>query len=47
MNGSKLEKQMTVFLGHVKKSGATEDEIATIIKTIGLIRKYLPFRKQN
>ena len=45
MKKSRLEQQMTIFLGYAKKNGATEEEIAIIVKTIELIIKYLPFYK--
>lgn len=45
MKKSQIEKHLIVFLGHMKKNNATEEELQTVINTIGLLRKYLPFYK--
>lgn len=47
MKKSNLEKSMTLFLGHIINNGASEEEVETIRKAILLIRKYLPFYKQE
>lgn len=44
---SNLEKQITIFPGHAQKSGATREKLDAIIKTLDLIRKYLPFYKNE
>nr|DAG36282.1 MAG TPA: hypothetical protein [Caudoviricetes sp.] len=45
MKKSNVEKQLTLFLGYIKRQGATEKELQTVVDTIGLLRKYLPFYK--
>lgn len=45
MKKSKLETQLTIFLGYMKRNGATENELQTVVDTIGLLRRYLPFYK--
>jgi len=47
MKKSNLERTMTLFLGHIVNKGASEEEIEIIRKSIYLIRKYLPFYKQQ
>lgn len=42
-----VEKQLTLFLGYIKRQGATEKELQTVVDTIGLLRKYLPFYKHQ
>ena len=42
-----LETQLTIFLGYIKRNGATEKELQTVVDTIGLLRKYLPFYKHQ
>lgn len=44
---SNVEKQLTLFLGYIKRQGATEKELQTVVDTIGLLRKYLPFYKHQ
>jgi len=44
---SRLEKSLTIFLGHAKKKGATKEELDNIVKTIDLVRKYLPFYQKK
>lgn len=41
-----LEKQLTIFLGYAKRNGASREELDTVIKTIELLRKHLPFYKK-
>nr|DAE18109.1 MAG TPA: hypothetical protein [Siphoviridae sp. ctEBu1] len=47
MKKSNVEKQLTLFLGYIKRQGATEKELQTVVDTIGLLRKYLPFYKHQ
>lgn len=47
MKKSNLEKGLTTFLGYMKRNGATEEELQTVVNTIGLLRKYLPFYTQQ
>ena len=44
---SNIERQLTLFLGYIKRNGATEKELQTVVDTIGLLRKYLPFYKKQ
>lgn len=47
MKKAKIEAQLTIFLGYIDRKGATEKELQTVIDTIGLLRKYLPFYKHQ
>lgn len=47
MKKNNLETQLTIFLGYMKRNGATEKELQTVVDTIGLLRKYLPFYKHQ
>ena len=42
-----IEKQLTIFLGYIKRNGASEKELQTVVDTIGLLRKYLPIYKHQ
>jgi len=44
---SRLEQLLTMFLGHAKNKGATREKLDNIIKTIDLVRKYLPFHQKK
>lgn len=41
----KLTTQWQTFIGHAKKSGATEEELEILVKAMELIKKYLPIKK--
>ena len=43
----KLITQWHIFIGHAKKSGATEEELEILVKAMGLLKKYLPIREKK
>lgn len=47
MKKTNLEKGLTIFLGYMKRNGATEEELQTVVNSIGLLQKYLPFYKHQ
>ena len=47
MKKSALEQKWQIFIGHAKMSGATEDELKTLVKAMDLIKKYSPIRPNS
>lgn len=47
MKQSNFETKLQIFIGHAKKRGATEEELETLVKTMDLIKKYLPINNEE
>lgn len=43
----KLVTALKIFIGYIKRNGATEEEMKTMVRTVYLIEKYLPHYKNE
>ena len=47
MRKQKLMTQWQIFIGHAKKSGATDEELEILVAAFGLLKKYLPIKEKK
>lgn len=47
MRNQELMIKWQVFIGHAKKSGATEEEMEILVAAFGLLKKYLPIKEKK